>query len=131
MKTFRIVSIILALMLMVGEAFRSWGVGRPVAFWLDDMLAGSLMIFAALRLARQTVRTRALFSGAWGVAVGMLYGSFFGKVFDPAAANPGNFSLGLLTALIGVAFFVSLIGFVISIVLPQEPQASTSASSVG
>jgi hypothetical protein len=121
-KALRILAIVGALLLMGGEAYRSWGVGRPVAFWMDDMLAGAMMIAAAIMVGRPTRVTRSFFSAAWGVAVGMLYGSFFGKLFDAASANPGNFPLGLLTALLGVAFAISIAGLFASIVLPSEPQ---------
>ena len=120
MKTLRIISIIGALLLMGGEAFRSWGAGRPVAFWMDDMLAGAMMIAAAVMVARPTRSRRSFLSAAWGVSVGMLYGSFFGKVFDPASSHPGNFSLGLLTALVGLAFFISIGGLIASILLPDN-----------
>ena len=119
MKLLRIISIIGALLLMAGEAYRSWGAGRPVAFWMDDMLAGALLIAAAILVGHPTRARRSFLSAAWGVSVGMLYGSFFGKVFDPANATPGNFSLGLLTALVGVAFAISIAGLIASILLPD------------
>jgi hypothetical protein len=108
-------AIVHALSLMIGEAYRSWGVDRPVAFWMDDMLAGALLIAGAIAVGKPTPARRALFTGGWGVCAGMLYGSFFGKVFDPGAANAGNFDLGLLTALIGLAFATAVIGFVASL----------------
>jgi hypothetical protein len=120
-KILRTLAILLALSLMIGEAYRSWGAGRPIAAWMDDMLAGALIIVAAVRVGRETWVSRALFTGAWGVGVGMLYGSFFGKVHSPETANPGNFDLGLLTALIGVAFATAVLGFVASLMLPFKP----------
>jgi hypothetical protein len=126
MKGLRIIAIIGALALMIGEAYRSWGVGRPVAFWMDDMLAGSMMIAAAVAVRNPTVRSRAFFSSSWGVAVGMLYGSFFGKVFDPANANPGNFALGPLTVLIGTAFVIAIAGLVASIAIQTLGESSIS-----
>jgi len=65
MRLLRVVAIIMALSLMVGEAYRSWGTGRPIAFWMDDMLMGSLLIGAAIAVGRETPRRRAWFSGAW------------------------------------------------------------------
>ncbi|ABC64447.1 hypothetical protein [Erythrobacter litoralis] len=100
----------LALSLMIGELIRSWGVGRPIMFVLDDFLAGGLLLAGAILMARPTAVRRGIFIGGWGVCAGMLYGSFFGKVFDPASANSGNFDLGVLTWLIGLAFAVSLVG---------------------
>jgi hypothetical protein len=115
MKALRIAAVVGALALMIGEGYRSWGAGRPIAFWMDDMLAGALMIVAAIAVGRPTIQSRAFFSGTWGISVGMLYGSFFGKVFDPASSNPGNFDLGVLTILVGIAFTISIVGMVASI----------------
>lgn len=115
MKLLRICAIVGAIALMAGEAYRTWGAHRPVAFWLDDMLAGALMIVAAMLLKRPTPARRALFTGAWGVSVGMLYGSFFGKVFAPQDVVSGNFAPDVLTALVGFAFFVAIAGFIASL----------------
>jgi hypothetical protein len=123
MQALRIVAVLHALSLMIGECWRSWGVGRPVMFVLDDMLMGGFLITAAWAVGRGTVRTRAAFSGAWGVVTGMLYGSFFGKVFEPARAQAGNWDLGVLTGLLGVAFAVSLAGIWFSMTLPLRREA--------
>lgn len=110
----------LALSLMIGEAIRSWGVGRPIMFVLDDFFMGGLLLAGAVLMAKPTRTKWAVFVAGWGTCAGMLYGSFFGKVFDPASANSGNFDLGLLTALIGVAFAVSLVGLAGSIIWKPE-----------
>lgn len=119
MKALRILGLIGAILLMAGEGYRSWGAGRPVVFWMDDMLAGAMMIAAAILVGHPTVSRRAFFSASWGVAVGMLYGSFFGKLYDPANSNPGNFSIGLLTWLVGIAFAIAIGGLIASILLPN------------
>ena len=124
MKALRIIAVIGAILLMVGEAYRSWGAGRPVYAWMDEVLAGTIMIVAAVRVARPTVANRALFSAAWGIAVGMLYGSFFVKLFEPRYAGAGNIPLGLLTVLVGVAFVLAIGGLVASIILPNPDQGS-------
>ena len=120
MPVLRIVAVLHALSLIIGESIRSFGQGRPAAFWLDDMLMGGFLIAAARAMRRDTPRNRAAFAAAWGTNAGMLYGSFFGKVFDPARANPGNIELGLLTVLIGIAFTVSVAGMFAAILLPQS-----------
>jgi len=117
-KALRILGVICAVLLMAGEGYRSWGAGRPAVFWMDDMLAGSMMIAAAILVGRQTFATRSFFAASWGVAVGMLYGSFFGKLYDPAGSNPGNFSIGVLTWLVGAAFVIAIGGLVASVLLP-------------
>jgi hypothetical protein len=122
-QALRIVAVLHALSLMIGESWRSWGVGRPVMFVLDDMLMGGFLLAAAWAVGRETMRTRAAFAGAWGVVTGMLYGSFFGKVFEPARAQAGNWDLGVLTALLGVAFAVSLAGLWFSMTLSLRERA--------
>lgn len=123
MKGLRLLAVALALSLMIGEAYRSFGAGRPVVFWMDDMLMGALLIWSAALLAKETGARRAFFTGAWGVNAGMLYGSFFGKVFEPATANAGNFDLGLLTLLVGLAFATAIVGFVLSLLIPFKQTA--------
>ncbi len=106
----------LSLSLMIGETIRSWGVGRPIMFVLDDFFMGGLLLFGAV-LMRSPNRLRwGVFVAGWAACAGMLYGSFFGKVFDPAGANSGNFDLGLLTGLIGLAFVTALVGLAGSLV---------------
>lgn len=118
MTALRLAAVLLAAALMIGELWRSWGVGRPAAFVLDDQLMGGFLLAAAWAVRDQTIRTRTAFSAAWGVVAGMLYGSFFGKVFDPGSSDPGNWNLGVLAALLGVAFAVALAGLWFSMTLP-------------
>lgn len=120
MKWLRILGAVGALSLMIGEIWRSWGAGRHILFILDDQFAGLLMLAGVWAMRNDTIRNRALFAAGWGVAAGMLYGSFFGKVINPASAQPGNWEVGVLTALLGVAFAISLFGMAASILLPGE-----------
>lgn len=120
MKALRILAIILALALMIGELWRSWGVGRPIAFVLDDQLAGGFLLIAAVAVGRETMRSRTAFSAAWGIVAGGLYGSFFNKIFAPEHVQAGNWSIGVLTSLLGVAFCVSLVGLAMSIAIPAR-----------
>lgn len=102
----------LSLSLMIGEVIRSWGVGRPIMFVLDDFFMGGLLLAGTILMAAPSRLRWGVFIAGWASCAGMLYGSFFGKVFDPASANSGNFNLGLLTGLIGLAFAVSLAGLI-------------------
>ncbi|MEQ9436814.1 hypothetical protein [Hyphomonas sp.] len=123
MRFLRIWAIVLALSLIIGEAYRSWGAGRPVMFWMDDMMMGAMLIAAAILVRTDTLRRRAFFAAAWGVNAGMLYPSFFGKLLTPEKANPGNFDLALLTVLVGLAFVSALIGMVLAILAPRNNTA--------
>jgi len=124
MKALRIWAVLLALSLMIGELWRSWGAGRDFVFIVDDQIMGAMLLWSAYLLKQQTLRRRAFFSAAWAVNVGMLYGSFFGKVVRPENAEAGNWDVGVLTALIGLAFLSAIIGMIASILLPHEGQTS-------
>ncbi len=119
MRYLRILAVLLALSLMVGEAYRSFGAGRPVMFWIDDQLMGAMLIAAAILMHRDTHNHRAFFAAAWGINAGMLYFSFFGKIFAPDNSTAGNFDLGVLTTLIGIAFATAILGMLASILLPR------------
>lgn len=123
----RIVAVVLAASLMGGEIWRSWGLQRPLVFVLDDMVLGLFLITTAWAVRVPSLRRRAAFSAAWAFASGMLYPSFFDKIVHPADAETGNWSLGVLTVLVGLAFATSLFGLVVSIALPPK---STSPSSL-
>ena len=122
-RLIRALAITLALSLMMGEAARSWGVGRPAYAWLDDQIMGAMLLAGAWLASRPTPARLAFLAAAWGVNAGMLYGSFFGKLVEPARAQPGNFDLDLLTALIGLAFVTSLVGLLLTVRAAQAARA--------
>lgn len=120
MLILRIIAVIQALSLIVGETFRSWGAGRHWLFVVDDYWISALLLLGAWAMKTDTIRNRALFAAGWGANAGMLYGSFFGKLIEPSSSNPGNFDIGLLTALIGLAFVASVLGMIASVLLPAK-----------
>ena len=115
MRLQRALAVVLALSLMIGEAFRTWGSGRPVYAWIDDQIMGIALLVTAWLIARPTPARHAAFSAAWAFNAGMLYPSFFGKVFEPERSQPGNFDPQVLLVLIGIAFLTALLGSVWSI----------------
>ena len=80
MKTFRHFTMALAVLIMVGEVYRSIGDGRHVMFVLDDVFLGLAMFFSALFFTKDTLPKRAFFAASWGAAAGGVYGSFFSKL---------------------------------------------------
>lgn len=82
-----------------------------------------MLIAGAWLMARPTPFAPCLFRSGWGVNARMLYGSFFGGVFAPETSNPGNFDMGLLTTLIGLAFVTVIAGMISSILLARKTQA--------
>ncbi len=112
LKMLRILVIGLGLSLMIGELWRSWGAGRHWLFVIDDQIMGIALIAGAWAMRRDTQFTRAAFAAAWAFNAGMLYDSFFGKLIEPESSNPSNWDLTILTALIGAAFALSIIGLI-------------------
>ncbi|HYE47601.1 MAG TPA: hypothetical protein VEA44_17680 [Caulobacter sp.] len=119
----RLIAIIHALSLIVGETFRSWGAGRHWLFVVDDYWIAGLLLLGAWAMRMDSLRNRALFAAGWGANAGMLYGSFFGKLVEPASSDAGNFSVGLLAFLVGLAFAVSVAGMIAAILLPPRTPA--------
>lgn len=119
LNALRIIAVLLALSLMIGELWRSWGAGRHWLFVIDDQIMGALLILSAIVLRRDSFNRRAFFAAAWGACAGALYGSFFGKLVAPETVNAGNWNMDVLTVLVGVAFVVSLLGMILSILLPR------------
>ncbi|MFL6765920.1 MAG: hypothetical protein ACJ8FO_12070 [Sphingomicrobium sp.] len=120
MRALRLLTVLLALLLMIGEIWRSWGT-RPVTAVLDDLIAGVLMIAAAWAVGAETLRTRTAFSATWGLVAGGLFGSFYSKLAAPNRVDAGNWSPNVLIWTLGAAFLVSLACLVLSILLPARP----------
>ena len=122
MKTFIRISIALALLIIGGEIYRSWGDGRNIIWVLDDVLAGLYMMVAALMFRCDTPALRALFASSWGVAVGMLYMSFFSSLLAPEALNAGNLNKNFLITVKGICLALSFVGLVAAILLPYKKE---------
>jgi hypothetical protein len=120
MTVLRIIAVLLALTLMLGEAYRSWGAGRPFYAWFDDQIMGAALIAGAWLMGKPTAQRHAFFGAAWAFNMGMLYPSFFGKLFESQSSNPGNFSIGFLTLAICILFLVSIVGTIASLMLVRS-----------
>lgn len=90
MLILRIIAVIQALSLIIGETYRSWGAGRHWLFVVDDYWISGLLLLGAFAMKTDSLRNRALFAAGWGANAGMLYGSFFGKMIEPSSSNPGQ-----------------------------------------
>tara|TARA_R110000868_G_scaffold41729_4_gene142129 strand:- start:690 stop:1094 length:405 start_codon:yes stop_codon:yes gene_type:complete len=114
----RVMAALLGSTLMIGELIRSWGMGRPLVFVLDDFCIGIPLVVTAVLMAKDTKPRRAAFAAAWGATAGMLYPSFFGKLIEQdAVAAATNIPFNTLTAILGFLFVLSLAGLVASVAL--------------
>jgi hypothetical protein len=79
----------------------------------DDYLAGGFLLYAALLpLNRNENRARLFLGGAWGVAVGMSYGSFFGQLEHAAQPDPSGRPVAVVLAIKAVGLLLSLAGLI-------------------
>ena len=118
-------AILLGSSLMVGELIRSWGQDRNLLFVLDDFLIGVPLVASAVLMGNPSSSRSCAFSASFAATAGMLYGSFFGKLIDLSRPAQSNIEVGLLTALIGLAFASSLAGLTASIYLASKaPRAA-------
>lgn len=120
MKTLRVLAIVLGLSLIIGELWRSWGAERPFVFVIDDVIIGGFLIIGAVRFSKDTIKRRALLATGWGMNFGMLYISFFMKLIAPETTNTGNWNMGILTTLLGIAFATSIFGGIATLLLPTQ-----------
>lgn len=119
-QTLRVLHFSGGFLLLVGELSRRWDNWPYWAFWMDDVIFGSLAMVAAVLAAPNVIWRRALFSVSHGIGMGMLYGSFFGKIGNPDYVETGNSSAETVVMVIGTAFAFSIIGAILSVVLfPQ------------
>lgn len=73
MLVLRIIAVIQALSLILGETYRSWGAGRHWLFVVDDYWISALLLAGAWAMKTDSLRSRALLAAGWGANAGMLY----------------------------------------------------------
>jgi hypothetical protein len=100
----------LGILLPLGETVRRWGHWDTWIFWIDDFIIGALLLFGAWAVRRRQDYGMRVLAAGWGVAFGMLYPSFFNHLEQMAKPDVGRFPHRVLTAMIGVAFFGSILG---------------------
>jgi hypothetical protein len=87
----------------------------PIAMYVDDYIAGILLVTAARAVARGKTWGPAFLAGAWGILVGGLYGSFFSQVQNPETHDISGLSNWIVVAIKGVIFALAIVCFVLAI----------------
>jgi len=104
LATSRLLAYALCPFFLLVDFFRRFG--SWIAEWpmiLDDVIAGVLLLVAIARLRSARSDGRLWLVAAWAYGVGMMYGSFFGQLFEPDAPDPSGlpsrFVIGVKAAL--------------------------------
>jgi len=127
MKKFRFFTILVSVINIIGELYRSnigfGGDGRHIVWVLDDVISGVILIIAALAFTQDTPARRAFFAGAWGIGLGMIYPSFFASLHGGANFNSGNLDWQFLLGVKGFIFALCCSAVILAIRLPYGEEA--------
>ena len=105
---------ILGIALPVLEVARRRTNFQPLASYVDDFIAGGLLLIAASAVTRGRPDGRARLVAAWGILCGGMYGSFFGQLGregDDISGLPND----VVVAIKGAICLVALTAMVLSV----------------
>jgi len=84
-----------------------------ISGYVDDFIAGGLLLYAARAVSRGKPRGQVLLVAAWAVLCGGLYGSFFSQL--GVARDVSGLPNALVVAIKGLLYAVALVGLVLSV----------------
>jgi hypothetical protein len=87
---------------------------ETVAGYVDDFIAGGLLLYAARATSRRKPSGPILLVVAWGVLCGGLYGSFFYQLESDAARDVSGLPNATVVAIKGLLYAVALAGLFFS-----------------
>jgi hypothetical protein len=87
---------------------------ETISGYVDDYIAGALLLYAAHAVTRGRRSGPVLLVVAWAVLCGGLYGSFFWQLESGASHDVGGLPNGTVVAIKGVLYALSLAGLVLS-----------------
>ena len=108
------------------ETWRRWGQFGQISKWpviFDDFLAGGFLVLSTLVCRRSLPQGRLLLAGAWGAAVGMMYGSFFSQLVELGEPDPSGVPSVLVVAFKALLLGLSLAGLVGALRTPPSTNA--------
>jgi len=98
---------------VMGVALPALEVARRRTFstisgYLDDFVAGGLLLLAASLVSRSHPHGRAALVAAWGILCGGLYKSFFGQLGSASATDVSGLPSAVVVAIKGALYAVAL-----------------------
>jgi len=82
--------------------------------YVDDFIAGALLLYAAQAVTRGKRSGPVLLAVAWAVLCGGLYGSFFWQLFSTEARDVGGLPNVTVVAIKGVLYAIALVALVLA-----------------
>ncbi len=86
---------------------------EDLAFYVDDYLLGAVLLWAAWSVSRGRRHGPRLLAGAWGIACGGMWGSFFGQL--RVESDVSGLPNGVVVAVKGAALVIALFGLGVSV----------------
>lgn len=127
MKTFEVrAAYVMGFALPILETLRRRTNFAHLAMYVDDYIAGIILLIAAVAVTRGRPWGPALLAGAWGILVGGLYGSFFGQLDNELANDISGLNNWVVVVIKGIAFAISIVCFVRSVMRATKAAARPS-----
>jgi hypothetical protein len=119
----RRLAIVFGVLLPIVETIRRWSQLEDLSVWpawLDDFIIAGFLLYGAYRAARNIEAGRLYLATAWGVALGMAYGSFFGQLMRLDEPDPGPLPSTWVVTIKGVGLLL-VIAALIGSLRPSRP----------
>jgi hypothetical protein len=83
--------------------------------WLDDLLLGGFLLYAAWRTGRDPRGGQPYLAAAWGVTAGMAYLSFFGQLQRLSEPDPAPIGAAWVVGIKGIGLLLAITALVITL----------------
>ena len=88
---------------------------ETISGYVDDFIAGALLLYAARSVSRRRPSGPVLLVAAWAVLCGGLYNSFFGQLERGASQDVSGLATATVVLIKGVLYAIALSALVLSI----------------
>jgi hypothetical protein len=88
---------------------------ETISGYVDDFIAGGLLLYAAQAVSRGRPGGPVLLVAAWAVLSGGLYGSFFYQLESDATQDVSGLANATVVLVKGVLYAISLVALVLSV----------------
>ena len=92
--------------------------------YIDDFIAGGLLLSAAISVSRRRTYGGRLLAGAWGVVCGGFYSSFFAQIRATASSDVSGLPNSAVVVIKGAIFAVGIAAFVRSVMSERNAYAA-------
>ncbi len=122
---------ILGVALPLAETLRRRTHFDEFAFYVDDYIAGGILLFAAWAVGRRRWYGPGSLVGAWGIVCGGMYSSFFGQLARLQAPDISGLPSWVVAVVKGAAFAVAIASLMLSVRSLRPTNEMVNAAETG